>query len=140
MEERKYLTVKEILKILNMPLERNDLNIKDLCDIFSYINKVYKKRIVIVDFEMYNSECCGSMKTNKENAIKMQDFELAADMRYEERKCLRIIEIKEQLKLKNSAFKYINKSFVYFYAGTTKNDKKLMDILRVNNWMVSAFT
>lgn len=137
MLENNYWTVQQLLVNLNKALTNEPLNIIELCKTCIYINKTFSKRISFINLEINNSDYLISIERKKKEFIKSHNFVAAADCRDIQKKCERIVELKDELNVTESKFYYHNCKFLYFYTGAVKNDKKVMEILKVNNWIDS---
>ena len=138
MLEMNYWTIKQILENLNQALIMERFNIQQFCKTCSYINNNFSKKIEFFDLEICTYGYFSLVKSQKETALRCYDFEAAAEFRVIEKKCERILKLKEPMNIEKSEFFYKNKSFSYFFTGSARNDKTVIGILKANNWIVSA--
>ena len=89
-------------------------------------------KIIILDFEYYSPARRQHFKNEKIKAVKLLDFESAAEARDKEKLAFAYVELKEQLGLNKSEFYYEDGQLIYLFLGTSRHDKTIKEI--VMNW------
>lgn len=87
------------------------------------LNEHYHVKLRFYDLELYTEQRMISAQQIKRDAVDSQDYELAAHHRDIERTCEACIEMKKQYNIKGSILLMDNDHLLYFYMGTSKNDK-----------------
>lgn len=96
----------------------------------SFINilKEHNVKLKILDFTRFDKKKQKEACTNKIEAVKNQEFEIAANYRDLEKKCMEIEEFKTQYNIVKSTFRYEKGYVLYFYLNTERNDKHIKEL------------
>ncbi|MCK4661530.1 MAG: hypothetical protein KAT68_01585 [Bacteroidales bacterium] len=124
--------IQKIVKKLNNFLDEEHLNEKQFENSLKHIFEIGidKVKIKIIDFEYHNEERLKHATKEKIEEVKSQNFEWAAKQREIEKKCKRHIELKKEYNIEKSMFYYEHNFLLYFYFGTSKNDKIIKELIK----------
>jgi hypothetical protein len=119
----------------NLILKLNDLlagerfYLKRLRKLLNGFIELENPKIILIDFEYYNSENLKLFYDKKLEFISVRDFEAAARYRTLEQECQEYLDIKEVYGIKKSMFFFEKEFLFYFYFGTNKHDKKIREFI-----------
>lgn len=102
------------------------------------VNHTFQSGIVLMDFEMHSEEKQEEFRLLKVENIHQQNFELAANMRDEERECEIYQKFTKNHGLDQSAFVLLPGCLIYAYFGTAKNDQMIRGILEMGEGLKSV--
>lgn len=128
----KSILMKKYIDELNEILWAEDFDIKILNDILHKIKREFQVSFEIIDFKIYNLDCLVKAIVDKKTAIGNKNFELAAQSRDLEKKCIKYLEIKNRFKIYTSEFQIDSDRILFFHTGTSPNDKAIKTEL--NKW------
>jgi len=129
-------TVEEIILKLNEILEFKEFPETQFLELINLAKKQYCLNVKILDFEKFNEQKQEIAKNEKIHSIKAQNFEIAANWRDIEKKCIDINELKLKYNILNSMFRIEQKYLLFFFLGTFKNDKLIKDVLIKQKFVV----
>lgn len=87
-------------------------------------------KIKLIDFEYFNEERLMNAKEEKIICVRLQNFEKAASNRDLELECQKHIDLKNQFELNKSMFDLKEGYLLYYYFGTSLNDRKMKEIYK----------
>ncbi|MDY0144022.1 MAG: hypothetical protein RBR97_19240 [Bacteroidales bacterium] len=122
---------KQILDKLNSFIEAENFNkssFTETLNSFLALNDC-KPIVTVIDFIFYNNELLSNSKKEQEIGIKTQNFEWVAFWRDKEKECLKFLNLKENLDIRQSIFLLLDKELLYFYIDSSKNDKYIKQII-----------
>ena len=128
----KSIRMKKYIDKLNRILWSDDYDIKKMNTVLQKINREYLVNFEIIDFKIYNLDCLGKAIVDKNTAIENKNFELAAQNRDLEKRCMKYIEIKHRLNIYTSEFQIDSNRILFFHTGTSPNDKFIKS--EINKW------
>jgi hypothetical protein len=116
---------------LNKLLTIDEFNFEQV-DYFIQSLKEHNKVIIkLIDFEYYNEERLDKANKEKIICVQLQNFEKAASNRDLEMECKKYIDLKNELGIVNSEFHFEQNYLLYFYLGTSKNDRYIKANLKM---------
>ncbi len=113
----------EIADQLNSMLEEENLDEKRLSDLTLSLNHQEWINFKLLDFFKYTEDELKRLADEKIEKIKEQSFDGAADIRLQEKECLKYMNLQKYFKLKHSFFYPEEYKLFYFHMGTAKNDR-----------------
>lgn len=129
----KSILMKKYINELNKILWAEDFDISLMNDVLRKIKKEFQVSFEIIDLKIYNLDCLGKAIADKKIAIESKKFELAAQNRDLEKKCMKYLEIKHRLNIYASEFQIDSNRILYFHTDTSPNDKRIKTELK--NWI-----
>jgi len=123
---RKEEILKELNQILDVDVFKKDIFfvlIKELKPLGIVKTKFY-------DFSFHNEDLANSLKQNKINLVKQQEFEGAANIRDKEKETINYLELKKELAVEKSIFVLRDDCLLYCHFGNAKNDEKTVNSIR----------
>ncbi len=122
-------SIQEIVIQLNAILVAARFSKKQFIDLYKLIKKEHQMKIRLIDLDKFDEDLLERAKKEKLEQIKNQNFEMAARQRELEKKCLRHIDFRDNLKVEQSSFYLEENKLYYFYLGEARNDKKIRELL-----------
>ena len=113
----------EIADGLNELLKVDPLDQVHLQKLYDQLIDIPEVRFKIMDFVFYDEKNLKTLTEEKIKQIRLQNFELVANARNQEKECIKNIKFKKYFKLQNSFFYPEEDKLFYFYLGTARNDK-----------------
>ena len=121
---------KDILQKLNEILEKDNPDIELFETLLMTLKSEYNPKIKLIDFEYYTEERLIKAKEEKIICIRLQNFEKAASNRDLELECQKHIDLKNQFELNKSMFDLKEGYLLYYYFGTSLNDRKIREFYK----------
>jgi hypothetical protein len=121
---------KNILQWLNDMLEKDNPDLELFETLLMTLKSEYNPKIKLIDFEYYNEERLMKAKEEKLICVRLQNFEKAASNRDLELDCQKHIGLKNQLDLIKSMFDLKDGYLLYYYFGTSLNDRKIREFYK----------
>jgi len=119
-----------VIQELNNLLETDNFDIMQFDIIYRLIKEQETAKTKLIDFEYYNEERLEEAKNEKIICVQLQNFEKAASSRDLELECQKYVDLKKEFKIEKSRFHYEQNFLLYFYLGTSKNDKLVKEYLK----------
>jgi len=119
-----------VIQELNNLLETDSFDIMQFDIIYRLIKEQETAKTKLIDFEYYNEERLEEAKNEKIICVQLQNFEKAASSRDLELECQKYVDLKKEFKIEKSRFHYEQNFLLYFYLGTSKNDKLVKEYLK----------
>lgn len=124
-------------------LERSVNQFNELCEqqtggknaLPNGMNKAVHQGIVLMDFELHTEEKREEIRLLKLEKVIQQKFELAANMRDEEKECITFLRFKKHYGLEKSTFVIIEGFLIYAYFGNATNDQTIRSYLDQGKWL-----
>lgn len=129
----KSILMKKYVGELNKILWDEGFDINLLNDVLRKIKKDFHVSFEIIDLKIYNLDCLGKAIADKKTAIENKKFELAAQNRDLEKKCMKYLEIRNRLNIYTSEFQIDSDRILFFHTGTSPNDEIIKTELK--NWI-----
>lgn len=131
----KSILMKKYIDELNKILWAEDFDINLMNDVLRKIKKEFQVSFEIIDLKIYNLDCLGKAIADKKIAIESKKFELAAQNRDLEKKCMKYLEIKDRLNIYASEFQIDSDRILYLHTGTSQNDELIKSGLK--KWIIA---
>ena len=122
--------MKNHIEKLNLALHDDDFDAESFSNLLQHVIKNEKVRLRILDFEYFNQARLERLTREKLEAIRAKDYHAAALWRDKERKVLEYIEIKNELQIQQSGFRYEKGYLLYFHLGTARNDQAIKKVFQ----------
>lgn len=127
----------------NELLEQSLNQFSELCELKTEVtdgfpdsaNKTLYPGIVLMDFKAHSEEKKEEARVMKLENIKLQNFELAANLRDVEKDCATYLEFSKHYGLEKSAFVIIDGFLIYAYFGDAMNDVPVREFLEQKNYL-----
>ena len=88
-----------------------------------------------MDFELYTEQKQEKIRLLKLKKVIEQKFELAANVRDEEKECITYLRFKKHYGLEKSTFVFIDGFIIYAYFGNATNDQSVWEFLDQGKWL-----
>jgi len=122
--------MKNHIEKLNLALHDDDFDAESFSNLLQHVIKNEKVRLRILDFEYFNQARLERLTKEKLESIRAKDYHAAALWRDKERKVLEYIEIKNELQIQQSGFRYEKGYLLYFHLGTARNDQAIKKVFQ----------
>ena len=122
--------MKNHIEKLNLVLHADHFDADAFSDLLQHVIKNEKVRLRILDFEYFNQARLERLTKEKLESIRAKDYHAAALWRDKERKVLEYIEIKNELQIQQSGFRYEKGYLLYFHLGTARNDQAIKKVFQ----------
>lgn len=126
-------TIEDIVLKFNDLLETDPFDPEIFGSLMTKLNELCKSGIILLDFEFHSEEKLECARFWKIRKTKLENYELAYNMRELEKECLKYLEFKKQYRLEKSTFVLIHDFIIYACFGTAKNDWLIRGLLSEAN-------
>lgn len=123
-------SIENIVSQLNQILTKTGFDKTGVITLINELKSSGINKMKIYDFEYFNDSLADSLRHDKVELVKGQDFEAAAAMRDSENECRNYLLLKEDLAVTSSVFICKDETLYYCYFGDAKNDGLIKELLK----------